>query len=81
MVDKIVGCAERTAIGQHDCFLLPAYPIGWFQIDGIGFREVVVSGSCLMADVSCQNLFVSESGSDAGGICCVSTTIIAHIDN
>ena len=40
-----------------------------------------MSGSCLMGDVSRQYLFIGETGSDTGGVGCISAAIVAHVDN
>ena len=34
-----------------------------------------------MGDVSRQYLFIGETGSDTGGVGCISAAIVAHVDN
>ena len=61
-VDEVIGRAVGTAVGQYGCLLLPTDTAGRFDIDCCRVREVTMSRSCLVGDVSDEDFLVSESG-------------------
>lgn len=80
-VHEIIRCTIRVTIGEEHYFLLPTNTVGRFQINRFRIREITVSLSCLMLDVSRQYLFISEAGGNTFRVSKITSAVISHIEN
>ena len=69
------------AIGEKHYLLLPTNAVGWVQINRFRIREITVSLSCLMLDVSRQYLFISEAGGNTLRVSKITSAVISYIEN